>query len=255
MNLATNAAHAMREKGGVLRVTLSLVHLDSLDVGRPMELSPGRYLDLTVEDTGHGMDRTIIDRIFDPYFTTKGPGEGTGLGLAVVHGIVKSYGGAIQVYSELGNGTAFYVYLPKLESGETLEEEVLAPILRGNERILLVDDEETLVNAVKQMLEHLGYKVTATTNSAEALSLFLQRPEDFDLVITDYTMPNMTGDDLAKEIMQIRPDVPIILCTGFNEQINEQAAKSMGIRALIMKPVSLRGIAKVIYEVLKTEEF
>jgi PAS domain S-box-containing protein len=254
MNLATNAAHAMREKGGVLRVALSSVHFDSLDVGKPMDLSPGGYLNLTVEDTGPGMDRTIIDRIFDPYFTTKGPGEGTGLGLAVVAGIVKSHGGAITVNSEPGKGTAFHVYFPRLEGGETSEKEVLAPIPRGNERILLVDDEEALVNAMKRMLEHLGYKVTATSSSAEALSLFHQRAEHFDLMITDYTMPKMTGTDLAREIIQIRPDIPIILCTGFNERISEESIRETGISGLLMKPVSLRAVAELIRNVLKTRD-
>jgi PAS domain S-box-containing protein len=250
MNLATNAAHAMRENGGVLRVNLSSVHFDSPDLGKPMELSQGEYIKLTVEDTGHGMDRRIIDRIFDPYFTTKGPGEGTGLGLAVVHGIVKNHGGAITVNSELGKGTAFHVYLPRLEGDETLEKEGFTSMPRGNETILLVDDEEALVNAVKQMLEHLGYKVTATTNSAEALHLFVQRPEQFDLIVTDYTMPKMTGTDLAREIMQIRSNIPIILCTGFNERISEKSAIEMGISALIMKPVSLRNIGEKVRKVL-----
>ena len=250
MNLAANAAHAMGEKGGRFRVALSLVHFDSFDLNRPVELSPGRYLDLTVEDTGHGMGRTMIERIFDPYFTTKGPGEGTGLGLAVVHGIVKNHGGAIRVYSEPGKGTAFHMYLPKLESGELLEPDPAAAIPTGNERILLVDDEEALAKALKKMVENLGYRVTVATDSREALSLFRNQPEAFDLVITDYTMPKLNGTELARQILEIRPKVPIILSTGFSERIKEEGATAVGISALIMKPVSLRGIAELIRKVI-----
>jgi PAS domain S-box-containing protein len=250
MNLSTNAAHAMRERGGILAVTIAPVDFSLLSDGKAMELSPGKYLKLTVEDTGHGMDRTTLDRIFDPYFTTKGPGEGTGLGLAIVHGIVKSHNGAIIVFSEPGEGTTFHVYLPKLEREALSLEAATTPIPRGSERVLLVDDEEGLANAVKQMLEHLGYRVTATGNSVEALILFRDQPEGFDLVITDYTMPGMTGTALAKEIMNIRPDFPIILCTGFSEKISEDSAKNIGIHALLMKPVTKRGIAEAVRRAL-----
>jgi signal transduction histidine kinase/ActR/RegA family two-component response regulator len=254
MNLSTNAAHAMRERGGTLRIALFPVHFSSSDVGKPLELGAGNYLKLTVEDSGHGMDRTTIDQIFNPFFTTKGPGEGTGLGLAVVHGIVTSYGGAITVSSQMGKGTAFHVYLSKLETGETAKTEAVAELPGGRERILLVDDEELLVNAVKQLLEYLGYKVAATTSSAEALLAFRRQPEDFDLVITDYTMPKMTGTDLADQIVQIRPDIPIILCTGFNERIDKEGARKSGICALMMKPASVREIAETIRKVLETRE-
>jgi PAS domain S-box-containing protein len=255
MNLSTNAAHAMRERGGTLRVALSSVHFGPSDAGKPAELGLGKYLKLTVEDSGHGMDWTTINHIFDPFFTTKGPGEGTGLGLAVVHGVITSHGGAITVSSRVGKGTAFHVYLPRLETGETAKTEVVSELPKGSERILLVDDEEPLANAVKQLLEYLGYKVTVTTSSAEALLAFRQQPEDFDLVITDYTMPKMTGTDLADQIVQIRPGIPIILCTGFNEKISEEGTRKVGgICALMMKPGSLRDIALLIRKVLKTKE-
>jgi PAS domain S-box-containing protein len=250
MNLSTNAAHAMRERGGILGVSLTSVDFRFLSDVKAVELRQGKYLKLTVEDTGHGMDRTTLERVFDPYFTTKGPGEGTGLGLAVVHGIVKSHNGAITVLSEPGEGATFHIYLPKLESEASPVKVASASIPTGSERILLVDDEEVLVNAVKQMLEHLGYKVTRMKSSVETLALFRQQPEEFDLVITDYTMPGMTGTDLAKEIMDIRPDLPIILCTGFSEKISEDAVKNMGIRALLMKPIALRSLAETVHSVL-----
>ena len=250
MNLATNAFHAMQEKGGILQVSLSSVYGDLLAEDESIQLRAEKYFKLGVEDTGHGIDGAIIDRIFDPYFTTKKLGEGTGLGLAVVHGIVKSYGGAIAVHSKPGKGSVFHVYLPEWErDGETGKDQVPIPAPGGMERVLLVDDEEALMEVVRQMLEHLGYKVTARTDSTEALSLFRQEPDGFDLVITDYTMPKMTGADLAQEIMQIRPDIPVILSTGFNERISEETARKMGIHALIMKPISLGQIANVIHRI------
>jgi len=254
MNLATNAAHAMHGKEGKLRVALAPVTFDALDPTRPVELSPGKYLDLMVEDTGHGMDQPIIERIFDPYFTTKGPGEGTGLGLAVVHGIVKNHGGAIRVFSEPDRGTVFHVYLPALESVEPAEPEPPPTLPGGSERILLVDDEEVLVRAVKKMLETLGYRVTAVTDSREALEIFGGQPDAFDLVITDYTMPKMIGTELAREIRKICPTIPIILSTGFSESLDKEGAAAAGISALIMKPVSLKGIAELIWRVRKERE-
>ncbi len=253
MNLAANAAHAMRDHGGTLSVFLTRVGFDPADDADVMELSPGQYLKLTVQDTGHGMDRSVLDRIFDPYFTTKGPGEGTGLGLAVVHGIVKNHNGAITVHSEPGTGTVFQVYLPALAREASPIEAAPVSIATGSERIIVVDDEEKLVIAIKRMLEFLGYKVTAMTSSVAALSLFRQHPEGFDVMVTDYTMPGMTGIDLAREIIGVRPGFPIILCTGFSEKISEDTVKSMGIRALLMKPVTLRDLAETIREVLENE--
>ncbi|MBW1796685.1 MAG: response regulator, partial [Deltaproteobacteria bacterium] len=264
MNLCTNANHAMRQNGGLLEVSLqnvnfgppwcdrrcrqvsatkpglgqglrnadwkrdknrSKIQIPNSEIG----LAPGPYVRLSVSDTGHGMDQATMERIFDPFFTTKPVGDGTGMGLATVHGIITSHGGAITVHSELEKGTTFDVYFPRFESGVALEAEMAEPLPRGNERILFVDDEEPLVRMGQQMLERLGYHVTARTSSVEALEAFRAQPDRFDLVITDQTMPNMTGVELAKELMRIRPDIPIILITGFSEIVPPEKAKKMGI--------------------------
>ncbi|HUH66926.1 MAG TPA: PAS domain S-box protein [Syntrophales bacterium] len=249
MNLCTNAAHAMRDRGGILSVSLSSVGANAYLVSRYPDLKSGPYVRLTVGDTGQGIDPAILERIFDPYFTTKGPGEGTGMGLAVVQGIVKRHGGMITVQSELGKGTSFHVLFPRIE--QEIAPEAAAEVLpTGNERILFVDDEEPLVNLGKDMLESLGYSVTTETNSLKALAVFKARPDAFDLVVTDVTMPGMTGIQLAREMMTIRPDIPIILCTGFSELINEKKAKEMGIREFVMKPFVVGKHAKTIRKVL-----
>jgi signal transduction histidine kinase/CheY-like chemotaxis protein len=251
MNLCTNAYHAMREKGGVLEVTLLEEEISPDDSESNLDLSPGTYLKLTVSDTGHGMDHAVMEKIFIPYFTTKPFGEGTGMGLAITHGIVKSCGGDIQVYSEPSEGTTFHVYFPRIEEDSYAQQSISTePIQKGNESILLVDDEVQLVRVMQQMLERLGYHVTARANSVEALEAFRHQPEEFDLVITDQTMPNMTGAKLAQEIMGIRSDIPVILFTGFSEVISEEKAKAMGIREYIMKPVITRDLAKAIRRVL-----
>ena len=250
MNLCANAAYAMRDKGGELTVSLIDVDIDSEAVMQNPELTPGQYQRLTVSDTGSGMDRATMERIFDPFFTTKAPGEGSGMGLAVVHGIVKSLNGAITVDSEPGKGTTFQVFFPTIQSEAASEPEHFAPPPVGNERVLFVDDEAALAAVGQEMLESLGYDVVARTSSIEALKTFQMQPDRFDLVITDMTMSNMTGADLAREIMRIRPDVPVILCTGFSEAISEEKAKAMGIRAFVMKPVVRREIAEVIRRVL-----
>jgi signal transduction histidine kinase/ActR/RegA family two-component response regulator len=254
MNLCTNAYHAMREKGGVLGVTLTEVEIDSCDLGSNMDLKPGPYLRLTVSDTGHGMERAEMERIFEPYFTTKSPGEGAGMGLAVVHGVARSHGGYITVYSEPGKGAAFHVYLPRIDGIGIAPVPVSSePAPNGTERILFTDDEKQIVDMVQQMLERLGYHVTARTSSVEALKAFRTQPDKFDLVITDQTMPNMTGAKLAQKIMGIRPDIPIILCTGFSEVIAEEKAKAMGFRDFVMKPIVKTDIAKIIRRVLDQE--
>ena len=250
VDLCVNATHAMREKGGVLEVSLADVELDADAVAQYPNLLPGSYLRLRVSDTGCGIDPQIIDRIFEPYFTTKGLAEGTGMGLAVVHEIVKSHGGMITVQSELGKGTTFHVFFPRIESEVTSEAEASGPLPTGNERILFLDDEEATVDMVIQTLERLGYEVTATTSSIEALEVFQAQPNKFDLVITDQTMPNMTGEQLSKELMRIRPDIPIILCTGYSELITEEKAKSMGIREFVMKPLVARELAETVRKVL-----
>ena len=250
MNLCTNAYHAMYETGGILDVNLSKVDLTVLDL-TGLDIEPGRYLCLEVVDTGHGMDQAVIDRIFDPYFTTKEKTKGTGLGLAVVHGIVKNYGGDIRVYSEPGKGTVFHVYLPVINSGFVPSEIVSdKPLPTGHETILLVDDEKQIASIEKQMLERLGYHVDVRTSSIEALKAFRALPDKYDLVITDMTMPNMTGDQLAEKIMNIRPDIPILLCTGFSENISTKRAEALGIKAFLMKPIVLKQFADTIRDLL-----
>ncbi len=254
MNLCTNAYHAMQEDGGILEINLSELNLNSDAVAQYPGLNPGSYLRLTVSDTGHGIDPSVKDRIFEPYFTTKEKGKGTGLGLSVVHGIIRNCGGAITVSSELSKGTTFEVLLPVIQKDETIEKEVDESVPTGNESILVVDDEKHVVFICKEMLERLGYKVENRTNSLKALELFRKHPDQFDLVLTDMTMPKMTGVNLAQEIMSIRSDIPIILATGFSERITEESAKQMGLKALLMKPFSFGRLANTVREVLDQKE-
>jgi PAS domain S-box-containing protein len=251
MNLCTNAAHAMQEKGGTLSVRVSELVADTLLVSRHLDLELGSYVCLSVSDTGIGMDASTVERIFDPYFTTKELGVGTGLGLPVVQGIVKGHHGAITVYSEPGKGTTFNVYLPRIEGGgltSAIAQEVFPP---GSESILFLDDEKHLAELGVEMLAPCGYKVTAMTNSRDALEIFRTNADAFDLVITDMTMPILTGKQLAAEIKTIRPDLPIILCTGFSELINETKAKDSGIDAFLMKPYAAGDLLRTIHRVLK----
>ena len=250
MNLCTNASHAMAQKGGRLDVSLVNVELDSDFVSGHTGIRPGPYLRLAVADTGHGMPPEILDRVFDPFYSTKGPGEGTGLGLSVVHGIVKSHGGMIYAYSEPGIGSSFKIYLPSIERGLLLEKKERKTLPKGTEHVLFIDDEEALVAIGRQMLESLGYEVTTRVSSQEALALFKAYPKRFDLVITDQTMPNMTGDELARELIAIRPGIPIILCTGFSTRISDQKAYEMGIRGFVMKPFIMQDLAESIRKVL-----
>jgi CheY-like chemotaxis protein len=240
----------MREEGGLLEVTLSHENIEPGRTPPVHGVRAGRYAKLTVNDTGRGIDPAIMDRIFDPFFTTKEHGEGTGLGLSVVYGIVTSHGGVIDISSEPGKGTTAQVYLPLLEASEKVEEEKGVEIRGGSERILFVDDEKIIVELGRRMLDSLGYHVTARASSIEALELFRARHSDFDLVVTDMTMPNMTGADLAKKMLGIRPELPIILCTGFSETISEEKAKEIGIRGFVMKPLSRTDLATVIRNVL-----
>ena len=215
------------------------------------DLPAGDYVRLTVSDTGCGMSPEVMSRIFEPYFTTKAEGEGTGLGLAVVHGIVKSHQGTINVYSEPGKGTVFHVYLPQIERAANEQRELdEAPLPIGDERILFVDDEPILANLGKLMLETLGYAVVTRTSGVEALELFRDNPGSFDLVITDMTMPRMTGAELARELMRIRADIPIILCTGFSYSMSEEKAKAIGIREYAMKPLIRQDLARIVRKVL-----
>jgi PAS domain S-box-containing protein len=250
MNLCTNAAHAMRDNGGVLEVSLSRINADQARHLPHPGLESAAYLKLSVSDTGHGMKPDKLGRIFDPYFTTKEAGEGTGLGLAVARGIIKAHGGVITVESLPHKGSLFEVYLPAIQKEIPIESQSVVAYRTGKETILFVDDEQTLVTMTKQMLDLLGYHAVTRTSSIEAFELFQHDPYRFDLVMTDMTMPNMTGEKLAGKILEIRPDIPIILCTGYSEHITEQRAKTMGIRAFVMKPMVMRDLANKIRDVL-----
>ncbi|HBA54503.1 MAG TPA: hypothetical protein DCZ04_08635, partial [Syntrophorhabdus aromaticivorans] len=248
MNLSTNAAYAMRDKGGMLSIELSACRLTE---GEIPDAVPGSYMRLVVRDTGVGIQPDAIDKIFDPFFTTKQREEGTGLGLSVVHGIVHQCKGYIAVESKPGEGTTFSIYFPRIqeESGEnTLPEEAVPG---GRERILFVDDEEMIVEMGQGLLEKVGYEVVATSSSIEALSLVRDDPSRLDLVITDQTMPDITGISLAQEILVMRPDIPIILCTGHSESISSERVKNIGIREFLMKPLTKRELIGAIVRVLK----
>jgi PAS domain S-box-containing protein len=251
MNLSSNAAYAMREKGGILDVRLTRCDVDSEMAEKYSALQQGPYVKVTVSDTGCGMNREVQERLFDPFFTTKKPGEGTGMGLAVVHGIVKNHKGAITLYSEMGKGTTFNVFLPRIQDETRVENGSMESIPTGRERILVVDDEEPQLQSVTRMLEKLGYNVVAKSDSLEALDVFRAESGEFDLVITDQTMPKMTGEKLARSILSIRPDIPIILCTGFSETIDADEAKSMGIREFAMKPFTVREMAEKVRKALE----
>jgi len=250
MNLATNAYHAMEETGGELKVRLKEIELGEYDILRP-DMKPGIYACLTITDTGIGMDKELTRKVFDPFFTTKKKGKGTGMGLSVVHGIVTAMGGAIQVYSEPGEGTQFHVYLPVEKNFS--EEQVIhskIDIQGGTEQILLVDDDESILLMEKRMLELLGYQVTTHISSIEALEAFRDSPDKFDIVITDMAMPNMPGDKLSAELIKIRYDIPILLCTGFSETMSEEKATSLGIKGFLWKPIIMKDLAQKIREVL-----
>jgi CheY-like chemotaxis protein len=252
MNLAINAYHAMDESGGELTVTLIPVDQIPADTIIP-ETASGPWVCLSVSDTGAGMDSITAKRIFDPFFTTKKPGKGTGMGLSVVHGIVTGMNGTIRVTSEPGRGTTFDLYFP---SGPGTWDEPTPQVDNrfpgGTERILLVDDEPEIVSMEKQMLEWLGYHVTAFTSSAEALKQFTTDPESFDLVITDMAMPGMSGDRLAGKLSGIRPDLPMVICTGFSQIMDREKADSLGFRAFLFKPVVMKDLAGAIRQALDT---
>jgi len=250
INLFTNAAHAMENTGGVITIDVENIYLDQASAADYPDLPPGSYVKLMVSDTGQGIDPEIIDRIFDPYFTTKELGKGTGIGLSVVHGIVRSHNGAISVDSKFGKGTTFCILFPVAEEAAVIETEPADEFPTGNERILIVDDEESMVDIGRKRLERLGYQVEARTNPLEALELFRADPDQFDLVITDMTMPHITGDKLVKEILKIRPDIPTVLCTGFSEKIDEEKAKEIGIRQYIEKPFDKGILSRLVRKAL-----
>ncbi|MCI5123075.1 MAG: response regulator [Candidatus Electrothrix sp. AR5] len=254
MNLCTNAFHAMRERKGVLEVRLEQVHLDqdiSLLAG---DLPEGQYICLTVSDTGYGIDKITMIRIFEPYFTTKKKDEGTGLGLSTVHGIVLSHGGGLAVESEVGQGTTFKIFLPIAESASILpqEKEVVRTRAKLSGRILFIDDVEFNVQLGTHVCKRIGCSAKGVTNSLEALALFREAPEDFDIIITDQTMPNLTGFELAVEMMKIRSDIPIIMVTGHSDNVDEQKAKEMGIREFLTKPLDMNILAEAIDRIMSS---
>jgi PAS domain S-box-containing protein len=250
LNLCANSAHAMREKGGELRVRLTGVWVDEIFAAKLRGLKPGHYLRLTVADTGCGMTPEVMDRVFDPFFTTKDASEGAGMGLSVVHGIVRSHGGAVTVESELGKGSVFSVFLPRIAAEPERQAKPAQPIPVGRERIMLIDDEEIQIRSWTPALERLGYSVTAITDSTEALEAIRREPGRYDLVLTDQTMPRMTGVRLAEEVMRVRPDLPVILCTGFSEDVDEDRAQSLSIREFLMKPFTIGEMAAAIRRAL-----
>jgi PAS domain S-box-containing protein len=250
MNLLTNAYHAMEDRGGRLSVAMKEVALGPQELQNP-DLLPGPYVRLTVGDTGDGIQPHLLKRVFDPYFTTKKEGQGTGMGLSVASGIIKDCGGDIQVSSTPGRGTVFTVLLPVIEHRFTASGTTSAgPIRGGTEHILLVDDEATIVRMVTKSLQRLGYTVTAKTGSIGALEAFRARPDDFDLVVTDLTMPDMTGIQLAHQLNRIRPEIKLILCTGFSEKVDRQNITALGIDDYVLKPVIQSEIAATIRRVL-----
>lgn len=250
MNLCSNAAQAMGEEGGDITVALEEVHFaDDTALPHP-DLRPGSYQRLAVRDNGCGIDASTMERMFEPFFTTKKPGDGTGMGLSVVYGIVKDHGGVIDVSSVPGSGTTVHVYFRRLENAAPPRVESGVALARGTESILFVDDERELVRIGKQMLEFLGYRVTAVASSGEAWEIFRGHPRQFDLVITDQAMPGMTGTRLCRNLLTLRPDIPIVLCTGYSDAVSREATASAGIRRVLMKPVTMAAMAKAIREVL-----
>ncbi|MCP3871771.1 MAG: response regulator [Desulfobacteraceae bacterium] len=251
MNLCTNAKHAIKNNEGSIKVSLNEVIVECFSDKNNLELVPGPYLKLSVEDNGIGMPSHIVKRIYEPFFTTKSNGQGTGMGLSMVHGIVKGHNGEIKVKSKLGKGTVFDIYLPiinkKLDSNSS---EASGHALCGEEHILFVDDEIMLLDAPKKILNSLGYKVTIENSSKEALKRFKSNPEEYDIVITDMTMPEMMGDIMAQEMMNIRPNIPIIICTGYNSRLTKDSAKQIGFEAFLMKPFQMKTLSQKIREVL-----
>jgi CheY-like chemotaxis protein len=251
MNLCTNAFHSMEQSGGILEITLKDCELSQDDLEKYPNVQPGSFVMLTISDTGTGIDPDIWGRVFDPYFTTKEVGKGSGMGLSIVHGIITSYGGFITRENNGSKGTIFRVYFPAVDQ-EIVPEMQLVDVgpPQGNEHILLVDDEVMLAELGKAILENLGYEVTMCTSSLEALSLFQNQPDQFDAVVTDLTMPGITGMKLAGMMLQLRPHLPIILCTGYSNLAHEAQAKSLGIKGFAMKPVTTQNIATLLRKVL-----
>jgi signal transduction histidine kinase len=253
LNLCANAAHAMRETGGCLEVRLEAVAIDGQVIAQHPELQPGPYVCITVTDTGHGMTPEVMERIFEPFFTTKAPGEGTGMGLALVHGIITNHGGTVLVASVVDQGTTFTVYLPCSPDLDRPRHprralSLLVPLLAQS--VCSFDDEAALVHLGEAILRRLGYEVVVCTSSTEALEVFRAAPQRFDLVITDQTMPHMTGERLAQALRRLQPDIPIILCTGFSHGMHAERAQELGIDAFLMKPLAMQELAQTIQQVM-----
>ncbi|MCB2180675.1 MAG: response regulator [Desulfobulbaceae bacterium] len=251
MNLVTNAYYSMRESGGVLAIGLNACQIEQNDhLLMALDLPAGIYVRLEVSDTGCGMDKQTQDKIFEPYYTTRATGEGTGLGLAIVHGIVKNYGGHISVYSEPGKGATFRVYLPQINAKHDTKPTANKECPHGTERILLVDDEAPIANMQQNVLKSLGYQIRSFTHSEELLRTFQDAPDDYDLIITDMTMPDLTGPELSQKLLAIRSDIPIILCTGFSELIDKEKAAALGTKGYLLKPFSKIELAEAVRKVL-----
>jgi nitrogen-specific signal transduction histidine kinase/ActR/RegA family two-component response regulator len=251
MNLCTNAYHAMRDKGGVLTVELSDIRLPDEKKYPDISLASGDYIAITVKDTGCGIDENALQKVFDPYFTTKQIGEGTGLGLSIVYGIVEDHNGLIKVSSSIDKGSVFRLFFPISHNtlvSKTPKKDVRIP--RGKERVIIVDDEESVLLSTQENLEDNGYRVSAFMNPVNALKEFKTQPDQFDLIISDMTMPGITGDILSKEMLKIRPKLPIILCTGYSETFNESTALEMGIKRFVQKPIDMEKLLHLIRDVL-----
>jgi len=253
MNLCANAHHAMKTTGGMLDVSLAAVTIQDEDARSYPGMSPGNYLKLSVADSGCGIPPALINRIFDPYFTTKPTGEGTGLGLSTVHGIVKDHGGIIKVYSEVGAGTTLHVFLPAAYTAVQGAAEQAEHLPTGHECILFVDDEQALIDLGRDLLGQLGYTVETRASAIDAIQAFRANPRKYDLVITDMTMPRMTGEEMTRHIKAIRPDIPIILCSGFSDRIHAQATEALGVSAVLMKPVTFANLAHAVRQALETD--
>lgn len=246
MNLCTNAFHAMEQSGGVLSVSLKDTDIDMETASQYPDLAPGKHIKLCVSDTGEGITKGIMDKIFDPFFTSKSTGKGTGMGLSVVHGIVKSHKGIITVKSEPSKGTSFEVYIPQIKETKKIAAKARKEKKSWNGNVLIVDDDEIVAKSIKMLLTIMGFNAIISTDGIKAIKLFKGKPDHFDLIITDMTMPNMTGDILSKKLLSVKPDIPIIICTGFSEHIDEDKAIQLGVKAFIMKPVLRNSLEEAI---------
>jgi CheY-like chemotaxis protein len=251
LNLCTNAGQAMMKSGGKLAVELDEITPSKDFFAVHRQLTPGRFIRLSVEDTGCGMTQDVLQRVFEPFFTTRDVSEGTGMGLSVVHGIVNGLGGIVTAESEPGRGSVFTVYLPASMPQAIAETEIMTEPPHGNEHILIVDDEQRITTVLIKILSGLGYEVTAFTDSSAALAAFAADPVRFDLVLSDQTMPDITGEELAKKVLDIRPDIPVVLMTGYSQVLSREVAQRIGVREYLMKPVTKHNLATAIRQVLK----